>query len=120
VDKGSARGQIFSLLTDMGIPFIDVGMGLNRKEYALAGTIRVTYYSTENARQVETMGLAETVDAPDNIYQGNVQIAELNALNASIAVVRYKQLRGFYVDDNASHHILMGVENLKTFHETGL
>jgi hypothetical protein len=61
------------------------------------------------------MQLAETADDPDDIYQRNVQIAELNALNASLAVVRYKQLRGFYVDDNTPHHLLMGVEKLHTF-----
>lgn len=31
VDKGSSRAGIFDLLISMGIPFIDVGMGLNRK-----------------------------------------------------------------------------------------
>jgi len=30
VDKGSSRAGIFKLLISMGIPFIDVGMGLNR------------------------------------------------------------------------------------------
>ena len=34
VDKGSARAEIFDLLIRLGIPFIDVGMGLNRKERA--------------------------------------------------------------------------------------
>ena len=31
VDKGSSRAGIFDLLISKGIPFIDVGMGLNRK-----------------------------------------------------------------------------------------
>jgi hypothetical protein len=44
-----------------------------------------------------------------------VQISELNALNAAIAVVRYKQLIGFYVNDNKLYHLLMGIENLHTF-----
>jgi hypothetical protein len=63
------------------------------------------------------MRLAEMADDPDDIYRRNVQIAELNALNASIAMIRYKQLRGFYVDDNQSYHLLMGIENLRTFTE---
>jgi hypothetical protein len=117
VDKGSSRAEIFDLLIDLKIPFIDVGMGLNRKQGSLAGTIRATYYSVGNAIDVRNMQLAEMADDPDDIYRRNVQIAELNALNASIAMIRYKQLRGFYVDDNQSYHLLMGIENLRTFTE---
>jgi molybdopterin/thiamine biosynthesis adenylyltransferase len=120
VDKGSARAEIFDLLISLRIPFIDVGMGLNRKQGALAGTIRATYYAAENATKVRDMQLAEMADDPDDIYRRNVQIAELNALNATVAVIRYKQLRGFYVDDSACYHLLMGVENLRTFAEIAL
>jgi hypothetical protein len=76
-------------------------MGLNRKEGALAGTLRATYYAAENAAQVCEKKLAEMSDDPNDLYRRNVQISELNALNACLAIIRYKQLRGFYVDDNA-------------------
>jgi hypothetical protein len=115
VDKGSARAEIFDLLISLRIPFIDVGMGLNRKQGALAGTLRATYYAVDNATAVRDLRLAEMADDPEDVYRTNVQIAELNALNACIAVIRYKQLRGFYVDDNAVYHLLMGVESLHTF-----
>jgi hypothetical protein len=117
VDKGSARAEIFDLLINLRIPFIDVGMGLDRKQGALSGTLRATYYAPDEAKKVRDMQLAEMVDDPDDVYRKNVQIAELNALNACLAVIRYKQLKGFYVDDNASYHLLMGVGNLKTFAE---
>jgi hypothetical protein len=117
VDKGSARAGIFDLLISMRIPFIDVGMGLNRKQGALSGTLRATYYAADSAAKVRDMQLAETVDDPDDVYQKNVQIAELNALNACIAAIRYKQLRGFYVDHNAAYHLLMDIGNLRTFAE---
>jgi molybdopterin/thiamine biosynthesis adenylyltransferase len=117
VDKGSARAEIFDLLISLGVPFIDVGMGLNRRRGALSGTIRTTYYTADNATKIRDMQLAEMVDDPDDIYRSNVQIAELNALNASIAMIRYKQLRGFYADDNGFYHLLMGVESLRTFGE---
>ena len=55
VDKGSARAEIFNLLISLRIPFIDVGMGLNRKQGALSGTIRATYYSAENAAKVREL-----------------------------------------------------------------
>jgi len=118
VDKGSARAEIFDLLIAMHIPFIDVGMGLNRKQGPLAGMIRATYYSVEDAAAVREKQLAEMVDDPDDIYRRSVQISELNALNAAIAMIRYKQLRGFYLDDNSSYHLLMDLANLRTFLES--
>jgi len=115
VDKGSARKQIFDLLIGMGIPFIDVGMGLNRKEGPLAGTLRVTSYSKEDAAKVRDMNLAEMGDDPNDEYRRHVQISELNALNACLAIIRYKQIRGFYVDNVAAYHLLMDTANLKIF-----
>ncbi|CAH2403065.1 ThiF family adenylyltransferase [Mesorhizobium escarrei] len=117
VDKGSARAAIFDLLIALAIPFIDVGMGLNRKQGPLAGTLRATYFGAEKAGEVRAMNLAETVDDPDNVYRENIQIAELNALNASLAVMRYKQLRGFYVDDNSAYHLLMDTTTLRVMSE---
>jgi hypothetical protein len=32
-------------------------------------------------------------------YDKNIQIADLNALNACLAVIKWKKLRGFYLDD---------------------
>ena len=113
VDKGSSRAGIFDLLISMGIPFIDVGMGLDRKHGALNGMLRVTYYSTEHAREMRDKGLAELADNADDIYRTNIQIGELNALNACLAVIRFKQIRGFYFDDANFHHLLFRICNLK-------
>lgn len=120
VDKGSARSEIFDLLMGLGIPFIDVGMGLNRKQGPLAGALRMTYYPPESAPKMRAMQLAEMTDEADNVYDRNIQIAELNALNAAIAIIRYKQHRGFYVDDGAPYHLLMDITSLKTFPGTNL
>lgn len=117
VDKGSSRAGIFELLIDMGIPFIDVGMGLNRKHGALNGMLRTTYYSTEKGKQVRGMGLAEVNDNPNDLYQNNIQIGELNALNACLAVIKFKQLRGFYHEDSPLFHLLFKIGNLKSIGE---
>ena len=39
-----------------------------------------------------------------NEYANNIQIAELNALNAALAVIKWKKLRGVYVDLEDEHH----------------
>ena len=114
VDKGSSRSGIFDLLISLGIPFIDVGMGIKRKDGRLRGMMRMTYYSVENASKVRNAGLAELSDSPDDLYKTNIQIAELNALNACLAVIRYKQLRGFYFEEVPYYHLLMEIGDLTT------
>ena len=113
VDKGSSRAGIFDLLISMDIPFIDVGMGLSRKRGPISGQLRVTYYSPEQAQMMRDMGLAPLVDSADDVYKTNIQISELNALDACLAVMRFKQLRGFYVEDIPYCHLLAGIEDLK-------
>lgn len=113
VDKGSSRAEIFDLLISKGIPFIDVGMGLNRKKGPLNGMLRMTYYSAEQGQKVRDMGLAEVVDSPQDVYRANIQISELNALNACLAVIKFKQLRGFYSEELPYYNLLFEVGDLK-------
>jgi molybdopterin/thiamine biosynthesis adenylyltransferase len=118
VDKGSARSAIFDILLAKKIEFIDVGMGLNRKRGSLSGLVRMTYYPVDAGSDVRAQNYAEMVDAPGDEYRANIQISELNALNAALAVLRYKQLRGFYVDEGQLIHALFDVTDLKLHGET--
>lgn len=113
VDKGGSRRGIFDLLVKLGIPFIDVGMGLDRKQGPINGALRATYYEPANAEAMLERNLAELGDREDDEYRVNVQIAELNALNACLAVLRYKQIRGFYLDENDFNHMLFKVNDIK-------
>jgi hypothetical protein len=113
VDKGPSRSAVFDALIAQRIPFIDVGMGLNRHDGRLAGMARLTYYSVEDAERVRTMGLTELTQDPDDLYRTNIQIAELNALNACLAVIEYKKLRGFYVGNAPTIQRLFTVESMK-------
>ena len=40
----------------------------------------------------------------DQIYSKNIQIADLNALNAALAVIRWKKHVGFYIDLGHEYH----------------
>jgi hypothetical protein len=117
VDKGSSRARIFDLLIGLGIPFIDVGMGLRKKPAGLTGSIRVTQFLPERAMAQRERKFASEVDEPENEYRANIQLAELNALNASLAVMKYKQLRGFYRDDFPADHLIFNIADLKTYVE---
>lgn len=117
VDNGKSREDIFDLLIKMNIPFIDVGMGLERENSKLSGTIRTTYYSQENAKELKEKRLSPLDNLPDDIYKSNIQVSELNALNACLAIIKYKQLRGFYNSDEDYNHQLFIVEDFNTFGE---
>lgn len=116
VDKGSSRSEIFDLLIAKGIPFIDVGMGLNRKAGPIDGLVRTTYYPSEKGTELRDMGLAPTADDAEDIYKSNIQIGELNALNAVLAVIKFKQLRGFYGDETPAYHLLFEIGTIKVQH----
>ncbi|MEO6228545.1 MAG: ThiF family adenylyltransferase [Ferruginibacter sp.] len=117
VDKGTSRAGIIEALIKMKIPFIDVGMGLQRDKGPISGIIRTTYFSNEAAQATLEKNWIPLTDPSDEIYRNSIQIAELNALNACLAVIKYKQLCGFYADDNAFQHILFTLDN---FHLTGI
>lgn len=57
--------------------------------------------------------MAQLADSPDDMYRTNVQIGELNALNACLAVIRFKQLRGFYLEATPNYHLLFEIADLK-------
>ena len=118
VDKGSSRAGIFEILLRKKIPFIDVGMGLKKKLGALTGMARATYFSKEDGEEIRDKGLAELSDGSDDIYRTNIQISELNSLNASLAVIMYKQLRGFYVKEFPIYHLLFDIADLKVLNES--
>lgn len=120
VDKGPSRAGIFDVLMALGIPFIDVGMGLRRKAGGLNGLLRATYFPTADALRVRDKGWAELADAPEDEYRTNIQISELNALNACLAVILFKQSRGFYSAESGFYNLLLEISDLKIVSATNL
>lgn len=118
VDKGPSRAGIFDLLIAKGIPFIDVGMGLHRQNNLLTGLIRSTYCPPGKAAQVRDSGWADLKSDPNDLYRTNIQTAELNALNACLAVIRFKQIRGFYAEESSILNLVFDLKDLGTVGET--
>jgi hypothetical protein len=101
VDDGPSRGLISRFLFQRGIPFIDVGIGIDKvvEDVKLLGRARVTLVTKETTdalRLLESLPTAE--DQNEDVYN-NIQIAELNALNAMLAIIKYKQYVGFYSEE---------------------
>jgi hypothetical protein len=59
-------------------------MGLNRTRGPLDGTLRATYLFSGRWPEDEDLALAELVDDPADEYRIQIQIAELNVLNAAL------------------------------------
>ena len=102
IDQGHFRKLIVEKLEASGVPFIDVGMGVLENDNSLFGQIRTTL-SFEGHREEARSRLPLWDNAAANEYGRNIQIAELNALNAALAVIQWKQYAGFYVDLEREH-----------------
>lgn len=110
VDKGPPRKLISDYLRSMSIPFVDVGMDvdLDAETLLLDGTCRVTA-GTKSKHDHLALCLPTTDDNEDALYRKNIQIADLNAVNAQFAVIKWKQIFGFYEDAMRAHQIVFTV-----------
>ena len=103
IDVNASRKLIVGHLETFGVPFIDVGMGVPRTEDALGGILRVTTSTpAQRAHVPHRVPFADTDQ--ENEYNRNIQIADLNALNAALAVIKWKKFCGFYRDTRNEHH----------------
>ena len=99
LDKGEPKREIVAKLEAIDVPFIDVGMGVNLVDGSLLGVVRATTSTPVARAHVHRRNRIPFSDNSDNNeYSKNIQIADLNALNAAFAVIRWKKLLGFYHD----------------------
>ena len=71
VDKGGPKRLMVDYLVDNGIPFVDVGMGLNVQDGALGGLVRVT--TSTPTRHNHLAARIPYTDGEDNEYSRNIQ-----------------------------------------------
>src|SRR6476661_1684188 len=104
LDRGEAKAVIVAQLEAFAVPFVDVGMGVFLEEHSLSlgGQVRVTTSTVHQRAHVRTRVSFGEGDA-GNEYRQNIQIADLNALNAALAVIKWKKLWGFYLDLEREH-----------------
>jgi len=103
IDSGPAKAPIIDQLERRGIPFVDVGMGLYATESRIGGIVRSTLSTDRSGSRTAARDRISTSDAGPGEYNTNIQIAELNALNAALAIIQYKKHLGFYDDADDTH-----------------
>ncbi len=104
LDKGADKKTIVEKLREWNKPFIDVGIGVNLLEGdSIMGTVRTTLVTPEYSAHVERR-IPFSDGQVNHDYSKNIQIADLNALNAALAVVKWKKLYGYYQDTENEHN----------------
>jgi hypothetical protein len=103
MDDGPDKLAVIEKLEAIGASFIDVGMGLTLEDLSLGGILRSTL-STPARRDVVRKLVSFAPREAGEVYESNIQVADLNSLNADLAVIRWKKLRGYYRDlENELH-----------------
>lgn len=101
IDKGSAKKEIIDYLIDNEIPFIDAGLDVNVAGQTLLATVRSTLVADQMTSHIPSRISLTDRDADE--YASNIQIADLNALNAIMAVIKWKKYVQFYQDEEKEY-----------------
>ena len=111
LDSGRARKLIVDRLEEWGVSFIDVGMGVYETDGSLGGLVRVTASTPRQRRHIHDRDRIPFGDGDaNNEYGQNIQIAELNSLNATLAVIKFKKLLRFFVDLEGEHNAIYEID----------
>ncbi len=103
MEAGTVKKPLIEKLVASGIPFVEVGMGVYLRNNVLGGLLRTTAATAKKNDHI--WGRVPLSDGGiKNEYDKNIQIAELNALHAAFAVIKFKKIFGFYADQSREHY----------------
>jgi len=106
IDRGSKK-VIADFLVERKIPFIDVGIGLYNEKDTLGGSVRVTTCTSKFHDHLPSR--INFNGNGGNEYSRDIQIADMNALNAALAVIKWKKISTFYLDMEHEHNTTYGI-----------
>ena len=107
IDDVVIKKSIIQKLTEATIPFVDVGIGIDAIDGRLSGSVRITTGTAGKNDHIDKR-ISFSGEAEDD-YDKNIQIAEINALNAALAVIKWKKLFGFYHDLEKEHNTVYAI-----------
>ncbi len=105
--EGANKKVIVDFLLEKKIPFIDVGIGMYNDNDVLGGNARVTTCTPDFYGHIQKR--IDFSAEGNNEYSRDIQIADMNALNAAFAVIKWKKLSGFYLDMEKEHNTTYGI-----------
>lgn len=101
LDPGPDKAALVEFLVASKIPFIDTGLGVEAVDEKLVGIVNTLTVTPQYHSHVAKVPVKS--GGADELYASNIQIAELNMLNAAHAVIRWKKYMGFYADNRHEH-----------------
>lgn len=111
LDAGTAKAAIIKKLEQDGVSFVDVGMGIELVNDELIGIIRVTTSTPTMRKQVHDKNrIPLHGDGQANLYDTNIQTADLNMLNAALAVMKWKKIYHVYMDLEREHFTALTID----------
>lgn len=118
IDCGASRKLICEYLSNKWKGFIDTGIGMKLHSFdgspaELSATCRVTACTMEKNDHLDRC--LDYASDEDNLYDSNIQVADMNALNAAMAVIRWKQVVGIYQDQERAHNLTL-TTSLQSLH----
>jgi len=119
LDEGQAKKAIINFLAQSKKSFIDVGMGIEVTDNkSLFGLLRVTTGIEGNIDHIITNKRISFADGKkEDEYSQNIQIAELNALNAALAIIKWKKIYGFYHQAENERYCLFSIDDNSIINE---
>ncbi|GIL36936.1 ThiF family adenylyltransferase [Phycicoccus sp. DTK01] len=120
MDTGPDKRVVIDALTQHGIPFIDTGVGLSNDANGIAGQIRITTSTPGCSDHIAQDELISYFAGDDAEYDTNLQVDEINALTANLAIIRYKKFLKFYADIEHEHHTVFVVNSGDLHHRYGV
>ena len=97
IDSGENKKFIIDKLLTDKISFVDTGIDIQEITASLLGTVRVTESINGNRKDVDEH--ISFIESDKELYQSNIQTADLNAFCALVAVIQWKKTFGFYLDN---------------------
>ena len=93
IDKEATRTALCSSLEELGIPFIDVGMGIELRKGQVRGSCQVFFSGEDPGRW--RIGIPTVEGAGEEDYY-DLQLADMGGLNAALAVGTWRRHIGQY------------------------
>ena len=91
---------VYCVLSEAEVPFIDSGVSITVEDRAVAGAVTTSYYEAGSSEW--KIGIPNSKIEGDVPGYRNVQLPEVNALAASLAVMEWRRRTGQYVSKSAS------------------
>ena len=115
IDSGVARKLITDYLVLEKIPFIDTGIGLQNINDTINGQVRTSVFNKTNYYRIPIY--LDFDEDGNDVYNTNIQIAECNALNATIAVIEWKKYFKIYENADSQCQNVYSIDMGEIVHE---